>query len=70
MGQAVVTGVLSKSTNTVCIDMSCIYVQLNSGQVGGSHDLNVEPAWIQGLTGKGVTIAVVDDGKHVNTYTR
>ena len=31
--------------------------------MGGSHDLNVEPAWIQGLTGRGVTVAVVDDGK-------
>lgn len=39
--------------------------QLNRGQVGGSHDLNVEPAWIQGLTGKGVTVAVVDDGKNI-----
>lgn len=36
--------------------------QLNRGQVGGSRDLNVEPAWIQGLTGRGVTVAVVDDG--------
>ena len=38
-------------------------LQSNSGQVGGVHDMNVEPAWIQGLTGKGVRVAVVDDGK-------
>jgi len=25
--------------------------------------MNVEPAWLQGLTGKGVVIAVVDDGR-------
>ena len=39
-------------------------VQLNTGQVGGvpGRDLNVEPAWIQGITGKGVVVAVVDDG--------
>ena len=45
-----------------CRDHLC--VQLNTGQVGGvpGHDLNVEPAWIQGITGKGVVVAVVDDG--------
>ena len=26
-------------------------------------DLNVEPAWIQGITGCGVVVGVVDDGK-------
>ena len=25
--------------------------------------MNVEPAWMQGLTGKGVKVAVVDDGR-------
>ena len=38
--------------------------QLNRGQVGGTRDMNVEPAWIQGITGRGVTVAVVDDGKN------
>lgn len=40
-------------------------MQLNTGQVGGlpGHDLNVEPAWIQGITGRGVVVAVVDDGR-------
>ena len=44
---------------------SLSYLQLNTGQVGGSggSDLNVEPAWIQGITGKGVVVAVVDDGE-------
>ena len=27
-------------------------------------DLNVEPAWIQGITGCNVVVGVVDDGKH------
>ena len=56
-------------------------LQLNTGQVGGSHDsdLNVEPAWIQGITGKGVVVAVVDDGElhkclyrscHIRIYWR
>ena len=39
--------------------------QLNTGQTGGpaGRDLNVVPAWMQGVTGKGVVVAVVDDGK-------
>ena len=27
-------------------------------------DLNVEPAWIQGYTGKNIIVGVVDDGKY------
>lgn len=26
-------------------------------------DLNVEPVWMQGITGSGVVVGVVDDGK-------
>ena len=26
-------------------------------------DLNVQPAWIQGVTGAGVVVSIVDDGK-------
>lgn len=29
-------------------------------------DLNVEKAWLQGYTGKGILVAVVDDGQQVN----
>ena len=39
--------------------------QLNTGQWGDEflgNDLNVEPAWLQGLTGCNVTTAIVDDG--------
>ena len=41
-------------------------LQLNSGQLGLpdiGHDLNVEPVWIQGITGCNSFVAVVDDGK-------
>ena len=32
------------------------------GRANVSRDLKVEPAWIQGCTGNGVKVAVVDDG--------
>ena len=37
------------------------------GQTSGPEglDLNVEPAWIQGITGGGVVVTVVDDGKNI-----
>ena len=40
-------------------------MQLNSGQQGEEYvgnDLNVERAWLQGLTGCNITVTVVDDG--------
>ena len=41
--------------------------QVNSGQAGeGGRDINVEPAWLQGLTGSGVNVAIVDDGEHTH----
>ena len=42
------------------------FIQLNTGQYGDEYqgnDLNVEKAWLQGLTGCNVTVAVVDDGE-------
>ena len=42
-----------------------ILLQLNTGQYGAQYignDLNVEPAWMQGVTGCNVTTVVVDDG--------
>ena len=42
-----------------------ISLQLNSGQYGNEYignDLNVERAWLQGLSGCNVTVVVVDDG--------
>lgn len=47
-------------------DCTLIPVQLNRGQLGLEsigRDLNVEPVWMQGITGLNVTVAVVDDGK-------
>lgn len=39
----------------------------NIGQNGGKSklDLNVEAAWAQGITGKNVTTAIMDDGKQL-----
>lgn len=41
-----------------------IYEQSNTGQAGGKPglDLNVKPAWDLGYTGKGVNVAIMDDG--------
>ena len=41
-----------------------IIIQLNTGTIAGmsGKDLNVEPAWMQGITGKGVVVSVFDDG--------
>lgn len=38
----------------------------NTGQNGGKVrlDLNVQAAWDQGITGKNVTTAIMDDGKN------
>lgn len=39
----------------------------NTGQNGGKAklDLNVEAAWAQGVTGKNVTTAIMDDGERL-----
>ena len=41
-----------------------VILQKNTGQAGGSPglDLNVEGAWKRGITGKGITTAIMDDG--------
>ena len=46
--------------NHTCI----IHTQENTGQTRGPSglDLNVEPAWMQGITGEGVIVGIVDDG--------
>ena len=38
---------------------------MNSGQTNGRKglDLNVEPVWLQGITGSGVVVSVMDDGE-------
>lgn len=40
----------------------------NTGQSGGIDgiDMNVKPVWAEGITGQGVTVAVVDDGMDVH----
>ena len=41
-----------------------IFPQKNTGQNGGKPklDLNVLAAWAQGVTGKNITTAIMDDG--------
>ena len=44
-------------------------MQLNTGQIApgdAGNDLNVVPAWIQGVTGCNSVVAIVDDGKIVH----
>lgn len=40
----------------------------NTGQNGGKArlDLNVQDAWAQGITGRNVTTAIMDDGKYLS----
>ena len=42
---------------------SFLYFQHRKEPNFEGHDLNVMPAWKKGYTGKGVVVAVVDDGK-------
>ena len=40
-------------------------LQLNTGSIThgpAGNDLNVEPAWMQGITGSGVVVGIVDNG--------
>ena len=41
------------------------YFQENTGQTRGPSglDLNVEPVWMQRITGDGVVVGIVDDGQ-------
>ena len=49
-----------------CIRRRPYYIQENTGQTFGPSglDLNVEPVWMQGITGDGVIVGIVDDGKY------
>lgn len=52
--------------NQVLITLCCgPCQQYNTGQTSGHTglDLNVVPAWIQGYTGRGVVVSIVDDGR-------
>lgn len=48
-----------------------VFLKKNVGQSGGipGLDLNVEDAWAQGYTGKGITTAIMDDGKNRSIHT-
>lgn len=55
---------LRSSTKHVTITQTGWLLQKNTGQNGGKPklDLNVEAAWAQGITGRNVTTAIMDDG--------
>ena len=50
---------------TRALTRMCFLFQQNVGQTSGvaGLDLNVEPVWMQGFTGSGVVVTVVDDGE-------
>ena len=41
---------------------TCISLCLHPQHRSNHHDMNVERAWEQGVTGKGVVISILDDG--------
>ena len=43
-------------------DISCL--QKNTDKVFHDYDHNVLPVWQKGITGKGVVVTILDDGKH------
>ena len=61
---ALILGLMHLNNNAI---MVIFFFQLNTGQFNSSFagaDHKIQRAWIQGLTGCGVTVAVVDDGKN------
>lgn len=57
--------IITFSVMCVCLNWYILFLQQNVGQTSGpvGLDLNVEGAWIQGFTGSGVVVSVVDDGE-------
>lgn len=55
----------------IYMDIVLVFLKKNVGQSGGipGLDLNVEDAWAQGFTGKGITTAIMDDGKNRPIHT-
>ncbi len=64
------SGVLCNFVLYILNTMYLFDVQRNTGQTtaqlqsndDSGNDLRVEPAWIQGYTGCGIVVGVVDDG--------
>ena len=48
----------------MCVTKCVPFVQLNTGQLESPRgkDLNIEPVWMQGVTGRGVVVAFMDNG--------
>lgn len=55
----------------IYMNIVLVFLKKNVGQSGGipGLDLNVEDAWAQGFTGKGITTAIMDDGKNRPIHT-
>ena len=48
-------------------NLDMYYLQLNTGQTSSAvagFDVNVEPVWIQGITGCNSVVGIVDDGMY------
>lgn len=52
-----------------CIISITSQFNINAYNNKQGHDLNVVPAWIQGFTGTGVVVSVVDDGNAVTALS-
>ena len=52
-------------TNSITDPMFASQWHLNHGAKGG-YDMNVQPAWSKGYTGKGVVVTILDDGIQTN----
>ena len=42
--------------------LSCRWPQMWYLNRGGHLDMNVQDAWMQGVTGKGISVTILDDG--------
>lgn len=53
----------------VVIIMLCVCVQFAQGEyTSNGFDLNVMPVWSNNITGNGVVVSIIDDGKSYNLY--
>ena len=46
----------------LCIIWLCRWPQMWYLNRGGHLDMNVQDAWMQGVTGKGISVTILDDG--------
>ena len=46
----------------ISIILTCRWPQMWYLNRGGHLDMNVQDAWMQGVTGKGISVTILDDG--------